>query len=96
MEHTGCIFIELERAGEGRLQKYLSEHVHSYNWILKEDEENWKVRVCVWWRREDYKQFSTTPLRSFLKRLKNKNGFPLVVGISERISTDEGVQRVCK
>ena len=93
MEHTSCVVIELERADEGRLLKYLSEHVYSYNWILKENEEDSKVRVCVWWRKEDHKQFSTTPLRSFLKRLKNKTMFDLE--ISGRMTT-EGVQRVCK
>ena len=75
------------------LLKYLSERVYCYNWILKEDEENSKVRLCVWWRK-DYKQFSTTPLRSFLKRLKNKTMFG--PKISERMRTEEGVQRVCK
>ena len=93
MEHTCCVVIELERVDEERLLKYLWERVYCYNWILKEDEGSSKVWVCVWWRK-DYKQFSTTPLRSFLKRLKNKTMFG--PKISERVRTEEGVQRVCK
>ena len=93
--HGSCVVIELEHADEGQLLKYLYEHVCSYNWILKETEEISKVRVCVWWREEDYRLFSTTPLRSFLKRLRNKTT-PDTIKISERISTEEGVQRVCK
>ena len=93
--HSSCVVIELERADEGRLLKYLHEHVYSYNWILKEAVETSKVRVCVWWREEEHRLFSTTPLRSFLKRLKNKTPHDMIK-ISERISTEEGVQRVCK
>ena len=94
MEYTSCVVIELDRADEERLLKYFSEHVHDYNWILKEDEESSKARACVWWRKKDYKQFSTTPLRSFLKRLKNKTCFD--IRISGKMSTEEGVQGVCK
>ena len=93
--HRSCVVIELERADEERLLKYLYEHVYSYNGILKEAEETGKVRVCVWWKEEDYRQFSTTPLRSFLKRLKNKTT-PDTIKISEKMSTEEGVHRVCK
>ena len=93
--HTHCVVIELERVDEGRILKYLYEHVYSYNWILKEDEETNKVRVCVWWREEDYRQFCTTPLRSFLKRLRNKAVYDSI-RISKRMSTEEGIQTVCK
>ena len=93
--HTHCVVIELERVDEGQILKYLYQHVYSYNWILKEDEETDKVRVCVWWREEDYRQFCTTPLRSFLKRLKNKAVYDSIK-ISKRISTEEGIQTVCK
>ena len=93
--HTHCVVIELKRVDEGRILKYLYEHVYSYNWILKEDEETNKVRVCVWWREEDYRQFCTTPLRSFLKRLKNKAVYDSIK-ISKRMSTEEGIQTVCK
>ena len=93
--HTGCVVIELERSDEGRLLKYLYEHVYSYNWILKEAEETSKIRVCVWWKEEDYRMFCTTPLRSFLKRLKNKTTAD-TIKISPKISTEEGIQKVCK
>ena len=107
MDPSRCVVIELELAAEERLLKYLSGRKSDYNWILEEtDEEQPKVRVCVWWRKE--KEFFSTPLRSFLKRLKNKQMFdPKVPGririkpmfdpkISGRMSTEEGVQRVCK
>ena len=93
--HVSCVVIELERADEGRLLKYLYEHVYSYNWILKEAEETDKIRVCVWWKEEDYRMFCTTPLRSFLKRLKNKTTADSIK-ISPKMSTEEGVQKVCK
>ena len=92
--HSSCVVIELERADEGRLLKYLHEHVYSYNWILKEAEETGKVRACVWWREEEHRLFSTTPLRSFLKRLKNKTVHD-TIKISQKISTEEGIQKVC-
>ena len=95
LNHTACVVIELERSDEGCLVKYLYEHVCSYNWILKEVEETDKIRVCVWWREEKYRLFSTTPLRSFLKRVNNKMSVD-TVKISKKISTEEGVQRVCK
>ena len=84
----------LLRSDEGRLLKYLYEHVYSYNWILKEAEEINKIRVCVWWKEEDYRMFCTTPLRSFLKRLKNKTTAD-AVKISQKMSTEEGIQKVC-
>ena len=93
--YTHCVVIELERVDEARIQKYLYEHVYSYNWILKEVEETSKIRVCVWWREEDYRNFCTTPLRSFLKRLKNKSPHD-TIKISKTMSTEEGVQTVCK
>ena len=66
-----CVVIELEQLEEPILQ-YLYDHVCSYNWILREDKETKKTLICVWWREEEHKQFSTTPLRSFLKRLKSR------------------------
>ena len=92
--HMHCVVIELELVDEGRIVKYLYEHVYSYNWILREDKEAGKVRLCVWWREEEYKQFCTTPLRSFLKRLKNKAGYDKII-ISKTMTTEEGVQTVC-
>ena len=93
--HTHCVVVELKRVDEGQILRYLYEHVYSYNWILKEVEETDKVRLCVWWREEDYRQFCTTPLRSFLKRLRNKTAHDSII-ISKKMSTEEGIQAVCK
>ena len=89
-----CVVIELHRADEERILKYLYEHVYSYQWILREDKEIGMVRLCVWWREGDYKQFSTSPLRSFLKRLKNKAGYEKM-SISKTLTTKEGVHVLC-
>ena len=89
-----CVIIELELVDEERIVKYLYEHVYSYNWLLREDEEAGKVRLCVWWREGDCRQFCTTPLRSFLKRLKNKAGYDKII-ISKQLTTKEGVHVLC-
>ena len=89
-----CVVIELELVDEERILKYLYEHVYSYNWILREDKEAKKARICVWWREEEYKRFCTTPLRSFLKRLKIKAGYDKIP-ISREMTTEEGVQTMC-
>ena len=89
-----CVIIELELVDEERIVKYLYEHVYSYNWILREDKETKKARICVWWREEEYKRFCTTPLRSFLKRLKSKAGYDKIP-ISREMTTEEGVQTMC-
>ena len=90
-----CVVITLELVHEERIVNYLHEHTYSYNWILKQDRENSKVRICVWWREDEYRQFCTTPLRSFLKRLKNKARYDKM-DISKIMTTDEGVQIVCQ
>ena len=89
-----CVIIELELVDEERIVKYLYEHVYSYNWILREDKEAGKVRLCVWWREDECRQFCSTPLRSFLKRLKNKAGYEKI-NISKTLTTDGGVQTLC-
>ena len=94
MDSSRCVVIEIEPPAEEQLLKYLSERKRNYNWIMKEnDEARPKVRVCVWWKKEEYKEFSATPLRSFLKRIKNKFVFP--PKISKRVTTAEGVRAVC-
>ena len=105
MDPSRCVVIELGLAGEEYLLNYLLARKGDYNWVLKEsDEDPSKVKVCVWWRRD--KEFFNTPLRSFLKRLKNKRVFdphtpdPFKAvcepKISGKISTEKGVQLVCK
>ena len=89
-----CVIIQLSCCTEERILKYLYEHVHVYSWILREDKEIGMVRLCVWWRESDYKQFSTSPLRSFLKRLKNKAGHEKI-SISKPLTTKEGVHGLC-
>ena len=74
--------------------KYLYEHVYSYNWLLREDKEAGKVQLCVWWREDECRLFSYTPLRSFLKRLKNKAGYEKI-SISGTLTTEGGVHTLC-
>ena len=89
-----CVIFELELADEGEIMRYLYEHVYSYNWILREDKEVGKIRLCVWWREKDCRLFCATPLRSFLKRLKNKAGYEKI-HISRPLTTKEGVHTLC-
>ena len=94
MDSSRCVVIGIEPPAEELLLKYLSDRKRNYNWIMKEnDETRPKVRVCVWWKKEEYKEFSATPLRSFLKRIKNKYVYPPEV--SKRITTASGVRAVC-
>ena len=89
-----CVIIQLSCCDEERILKYLYEDVHVYSWILREDKEIGMVRLCVWWRESDYKLFSTSPLRSFLKRLKNKAGYEKI-SISKPLTTKVGVHVLC-
>ena len=50
-----CVVVELHRADEEQILKYLYEHVYSYQWILREDKEIGMVRLCIWWREADHK-----------------------------------------
>ena len=104
MDPSRCVVIELELSGEGRFINYLLGRKCDYNWTLKESiEDPSKVKACVWWRKD--KEFFNTPLRSFLKRLKNKRVFDddsasfksvYTPKISGTMSTEKGVQMVCK
>ena len=66
--------------------KYLEKNDQIYNWIVTELN---KIRACIWWNGNV--QFSVTPLRSFLKRLKRK--IP-DLEISRKMSTREGIVKV--
>ena len=92
-----CVIIQLPCCDEEAILKYLYEHVHVYSWILREDKEIRMIRLCVWWRETDYEQFSTSPLRSFLKRLKKKQGKAGYekMSISRTLTTNEGVHVLC-
>ena len=89
-----CVIIELHRADEERILKYLYEHVYSYQWILREDKETESIRLCVWWRENECRLFCTSPLRSFLKRLKNNAGYEKI-HISRTLTTKEGIDTLC-
>ena len=89
-----CVVIKLHCADEERILKYLYEHVYSYQWILREDKETESICLCVWWRENDCRLFCTSPLRSFLKRLKNKAGYEKI-HISNTLTTKEGIHTLC-
>ena len=89
-----CVVIELRRSDEERILKYLYEHVYSYQWILREHKETEMIRLCVWWREGEHRQFCNSPLRSFLKRLKNKAGYEKII-TSKTLTTKEGVHVLC-
>ena len=89
-----CVIIELKRVDEEQILKYLYEHVYSYQWILREDKETESIRLCVWWRESEYKLFCTSPLRSFLKRLRYKGGYEKI-HITKTLTTKAGIDSLC-
>ena len=88
MDPYRCVVFEFNGANQEKqtVLKYLEKNDQIYNWIVTEVN---KIRACIWWNGNV--QFSVTPLRSFLKRLKRK--IP-DLEISKKISTREGVMRV--
>ena len=93
MDPFRCVVIELELSGEDRFITYLLARKNDYNWIIRESmEDPSKAKACVWWCKG--KEFFNTPLRSFLKRLRN-NHMPGLT-ISNKMTSEEGVQLVCK
>ena len=89
MDASRCVVIEFDGASQEALLKYLSKNCDSYNWILTAFDE---IRVCVWWVKNV--EFSTTPLRSFLKRFKSKMVIDSYLKISRKMTTREGVRKV--
>ena len=89
MDATRCVVIEFDGISQEALLKFLSKNYDSYNWILTVFD---KIRVCVWWTKNV--EFSTTPLRSFLKRFKSKMPIHSHLKISRKMTTQEGVQKV--
>ena len=89
MDTSRCVVIEFDVPVQDVLLKYLSKNEDNYNWILTAFCE---IRVCVWWKKNV--EFSTTPLRSFLKRLKSKIPINSYLRISRKMSSKEGVQKV--
>ncbi len=78
MDISRCVLITVEEHIWESVFPYLLKKREKYNWIvhkLKTDIErspNDKVEVYIWWSGEGL--FSSTPLRSHLKRLKQKAG----------------------
>ncbi len=78
MDISRCVLITLEEHIWVNVFPYLFKKREKYNWIVykqKIDTErspNDKVEVYLWWSGEGL--FSSTPLRSHLKRLKQKAG----------------------
>ncbi len=77
MDLSRCVLITTEEHIWVNILPYLLKKREEYNWILnrlKDSEKlpNDKVEVFVWWSEKT--MFSATPLRSYLKRLKQKAG----------------------
>ena len=89
MDASRCVVIEFDRVSQETLLRYLWKNDLSYNWIVTAFDE---IRVCIWWTKNV--EFSTTPLRSFLKRFKNKMPLDSYLKISRKMSTQEGVRKV--
>ena len=88
MDPYRCVLFEFNGTNQEKqtVLKYLEKNDQIYNWIVTELN---KIRACIWWNGNV--QFSVTPLRSFLKRLKRK-----IPGleISRKMSTREGIVKV--
>ena len=90
MDASRCVVIEFDGTSQEPLIRYLSKNELNYNWIITAFD--FTTRVCVWWAKNV--EFSTTPLRSFLKRFKNKKSIDSYLKISRKMSTQEGVRKV--
>ena len=88
MDPYRCVLFEFSGSNQEKqtVLKYLEKNDQAYNWIVTELN---KIRALIWWNGNV--QFSVTPLRSFLKRLKRK--IP-DLEIFRKMSTREGVMRV--
>ena len=93
MDLSRCVLITTEEQIWVNILPYLLKKREEYNWILNrpkdsEKSPNDKVEVFVWWSGKTL--FSATPLRSHLKRLKQKDGVKKreeCFKISKRIKT---------
>ena len=93
MDVSRCVLITTEEHIWVNILPYLFKKREKYNWILKrakdsEKSPDDKVEVFVWWSGKA--MFSATPLRSHLKRLKQKDGVKKreeCFKISKRIKT---------
>ena len=73
MDVLRCVLITAEEHIWKNTAQYLSKRCSEYNWIVNrpKDLEKSEVEVFVWWAGRGV--FSATPLRSYPKRLKQKN-----------------------
>ncbi len=73
MDVLRCVLITVDEHIWKNTAQYLSKRTSEYNWIVNrpKDLEKSEIEVFVWWAGRAV--FSATPLRSYLKRLKQKN-----------------------
>ncbi len=73
MDISQCVLITAEEHIWKNTVQYFSKRCLKYNWIVNRPKDLGKseVEVFVWW--DGKSVFSSTPLRSYLKRLKQKN-----------------------
>ena len=88
MDPYRCVLFEFSGSNQEKqiVLRYLEKNDQIYNWVVTELN---KIRALIWWNGN--MQFSVTPLRSFLKRLKRK--IP-DLEISRKMSTRDGIMRV--
>ncbi len=77
MDLSHCVLITTDEHIWANILPYLFKKREEYNWILNRPKDskkfpNDKIEVFVWWSGKA--MFSATPLRSYLKRLKQKDG----------------------
>ncbi len=73
MDISQCVLITVEEHIWKNTVQYFSKRCLKYNWIVNRPKDLGKseVEVYIWW--DGKSVFSATPLRSYLKRLKQKN-----------------------
>ena len=73
MDVLRCVLITVDEHIWKNTAQYLSKRTSEYNWVVNrpKDLEKSEIEVFVWWASRAV--FSATPLRSYLKRLKQKN-----------------------
>ena len=107
MDLSRCVLITTEEHIWENILPYLFKKREKYNWILNRSKDsekfpNDKVEVFVWWSGKA--MFSSTLLRSHLKRLKQKDGLNLIGNkkrkecfkISKRIKTESILKKLIR
>ncbi len=94
MDVSQCVLITTEEHIWKNTAQYLSKRTSEYNWIVNrpKDLERSEIEVFVWWASRAV--FSATPLRSYLKRLRQrKEG---CFKISKAVKTRSIVKKLIK